>query len=434
VGIYARCWGAARHEVAEGIHRPLTLTCVTFDAIGSGHPGHVLISADLMSWRSREDELSVRQPLLDALGPGSEGRLMFCLAHTHAAPSVRTEDFSKPGGELIAAYQERLRAAALSALNRARAARVPAVLTWRYWRCDLATNRDFRDPSTGRSLCGHNPAVPADDTLLVGRITAEGDSRVIGTIVNYACHPTTLAWENRLISPDYVGAMREVVESETESPCCFLQGASGELAPAEQYTGDVSVADRHGRRLGHAVLSTLEGMAMPGRVLAYGGAVESGASLAVWSQRPEVVDETLAAYHEVLDLPLKPMPSATELEQRWRDASDPVEKERLWRRRGVRKVVGDGDSARVPLYVWRLGNSVLLGHPNEAYSPLQTALRARFSSRPVAVMNLTNGSAGYLPPASMYGSDAYAVVQTPFDRGSLERLISAGERAVTAML
>src|SRR6185503_5155147 len=106
-----------------------------------------------------------------------------------------------------------------------------------------------------------NPAVKADDTLVVGRITADDDGRVLGTLVNYACHPTTLAWENRLISPDYVGAMREVVEAHTGGgPCLFLQGASGELAPAHQYVGDTAVADRHGRRLGFSALAALEGM------------------------------------------------------------------------------------------------------------------------------------------------------------------------------
>ena len=48
-------------------------------------------------------------------------------------------------------------------------------------------------------------------------------------MVNYACHPTTLAWENTLISPDFPGAMREVVERATAAPCVFLQGASGDL-------------------------------------------------------------------------------------------------------------------------------------------------------------------------------------------------------------
>ena len=29
VGIYARSWGAAVHDVAEGIHRPMTVTALT---------------------------------------------------------------------------------------------------------------------------------------------------------------------------------------------------------------------------------------------------------------------------------------------------------------------------------------------------------------------------------------------------------------------
>ena len=30
VGIYSRNWGASKYDVAEGIHRPLMLTCITF--------------------------------------------------------------------------------------------------------------------------------------------------------------------------------------------------------------------------------------------------------------------------------------------------------------------------------------------------------------------------------------------------------------------
>ena len=77
---------------------------------------------------------------------------------------------------------------------------------------------------------------------------------MLGTLVNYACHPTTLAWENTLISPDYVGAMREVVEQHTGAPCLFLQGASGDLGPREGFVGDTAVADRNGRQLGFAAL------------------------------------------------------------------------------------------------------------------------------------------------------------------------------------
>src|SRR5205085_6602500 len=128
--------------------------------------------------------------------------------------------------------------------------------------------------------------IAADDTLLVARIVQERTHQTIGTIVNYACHPTTLGWDNKQISPDYVGAMREIIESHTAgAPCMFLQGASGELAPAEQYVADTSVADRHGRQVGFAALSTFESMRTPSR-LAYRGVVESGAPLAVFAREP----------------------------------------------------------------------------------------------------------------------------------------------------
>jgi len=46
VGIYARNWGAAKHDAAESIHRPLTLTALTLQAENDAPP-LVLIAADL---------------------------------------------------------------------------------------------------------------------------------------------------------------------------------------------------------------------------------------------------------------------------------------------------------------------------------------------------------------------------------------------------
>ena len=46
---------------------------------------------------------------------------------------------------------------------------------------------------------------------MLARVT-DPRGRLLATMINYACHPTTLAWDNTLISPDYIGALREVVE------------------------------------------------------------------------------------------------------------------------------------------------------------------------------------------------------------------------------
>ncbi|MDQ3440629.1 MAG: hypothetical protein M3478_09810, partial [Planctomycetota bacterium] len=110
IGIYARSWGAAKHDVAAGVHRPLTLTCLSFQRDADEVP-LVLIAADLGWWRSREDEWSIRGPLLEALKL-DESRLMFCLSHTHAGPSLQRENADRPGGHLIEPYQAQLRDAA----------------------------------------------------------------------------------------------------------------------------------------------------------------------------------------------------------------------------------------------------------------------------------------------------------------------------------
>jgi hypothetical protein len=432
VGIYARSWGAATHDAAQGVHRPLLLTCITFQS-SPNEPPLVLIGADLGWWRSRDDEWSVRGAVLAAISSLDESRLMFCLSHTHAGPSLQRENADRPGGHLIESYQAKLRDAAIRAARRAMESRRTATLSWRYGACDLATNRDLPEPNGKRIVCGFSPASPADDTLLVGRVSG-ADGHTIATIVNYACHPTTLAWENKLLSPDYIGAMRETIEAETNAPCLFMQGASGELAPAEQYVGDTGIADRHGRRVGFAVLSTLEAMDRPGGRLAYQGVVESGAPLAVWRQVEQPASAVIAAQRVLVPLRLKPLPSIAELEAKWRDCNDPVLKERLWRKRGVRKVVGDGDVTEMPLWIWRLGDAMLVGQPNEPYSRLQIDLRRTFRDRAVAVMNLVNGSAGYLPPRELYEQDIYQVWQSPYAAGALEILIDGAEKSIAELI
>src|SRR5436189_2333361 len=65
VGIYARNWGAAKHDAAEAIHRPLTLTCATFQTSDDSRL-QALIAADLGWWKHLWDERFVREQILKA--------------------------------------------------------------------------------------------------------------------------------------------------------------------------------------------------------------------------------------------------------------------------------------------------------------------------------------------------------------------------------
>ncbi|HVJ88072.1 MAG TPA: neutral/alkaline non-lysosomal ceramidase N-terminal domain-containing protein [Caulifigura sp.] len=435
VGVYFRCWGAAPHDVAESIHRPLTLSAMVISSPEQESP-LILICMDLPGWRTLKalpDFFARLQSVLE-VKPES---LMIALCHTHAAPTLELSE--KPldiaGGDLLYEWNQSLPEKIVSTVREARKQAVDAVLEWSTGRCGLASVRDFRDPAEdkNRFVCGYSPEATADDTLLVGRVSDQA-GKVRATIVNYACHPTTLAWENTAVSPDYIGATREVVEGATEAPMFFLLGACGELAPRYQYTGDSAVPDAHGRQLGHAVLSVLYGMEPAGVKLTYSGVMESGAPLARWTRTAAESSSRLKASRTEVDVPLKDWPTADELRRAYADCPDRALQERIKRKLGIREALGDGSTYPLELFTWQMGEAVLIGSRAEAYSILQQELRGRFADHPVACMNLVNGSIGYLPPAPLYDEDIYPVWQTPFDRGCLEKTIAAAESSIHDIL
>jgi hypothetical protein len=439
IGIYARSWGAATHDTAESIHRPLTLTALALMADesfpGGGCRPLVLLSADLGWWRDLGVFQSLRDELLRQLSLDSAS-LWFAVTHTHAAVSLPASTAGLPGGDLVERYREQLLQAALDAARYALDHATEGLLAWHAGRCQLAAVRDLPDPDPARNrwLCGYHPLQKADDTLLLGRVTGP-DGRVRATLVHYACHPTTLAWQNRALSPDFVGAMRETIEQATGgAPALYLQGASGDLAPRYQYVGDPAVADRHGRQLGYAALATLEDMEPPGSRLVFERVVESGAPLAVWSHRASIPCRRLDCAETTVEIPLKQWPSCEQLDRQLEACTDRAQQERLRRQRDIRRVLGDGPHYRLPIWIGRMGDAVWVGCMAEAYSQLQRAVRDQFPDRAIACLNLLNGSIGYLPPAELYDSDVYQVWQTPFDRGSLEQVTDAMADGIRTIL
>jgi len=328
----------------------------------------------------------------------------------------------------------------------------PATIVYGAGRCVLAAHRDYRDEATGQFVCGFNPDGDADDTVLVARAT-DDTGEVLATFVNYACHPTTLAWENELISPDFPGAMREVVEGVMPAPCIFLQGASGDLGPREGFSGDPALADRNGRQLGYAALSALEALPPAGTRFEYAGPVVSGATLGVWKHQPLPSDRIAAtgkwrlqrwtvnlAYRPELPTSDSVVAARSRFEAARKRAEETGDEglardaramiERMDRQMTRLAALPAGPEIPLPVWLWQIGDAVWLAVEAEHYQRLQRALRGRFPERPIVVMTLANGSRpSYLPSAEVYDSGVYPETIAVVARGSLERLIDAiGER------
>lgn len=430
-GIYARNWGAAAHDVADSIHLPLTVSVLSLDSPEGDGP-LVLIDADLGWWRPMSVFQRFQQRLLAEVSLESR-QVIFALGHTHAAAPLMDPDPSLEGCELLEHWLSRVYETVFDCVREAMNSTFTGTLEWNTGSCHLASVRDLPDPKGDRYLCGYNPEKNADTTLVVGRVSDDA-GKLRALLVNYACHPTTLAWENSAISPDYPGAMRQTIEATGDVVAFFLLGACGELAPKHQYVGDTRVADQHGRQLAYSALATLYDMNPPGTALNFEGAVESGAPLAVWRPHPHSCPTELKSLELAVEMELKDWPSAEELEQQRLACDDRALAERLRRKRDIRKILGDGDSFMLTINAWKIGDALLAGSCCEAYSLLQRELRSCFPDRTIICMNLINGTIGYLPPADMYDFDVYPAWQTPFARGSLERIIDGMIDALNQLL
>jgi hypothetical protein len=454
VGIYHRLWGAATHDRATGVHRQLTATALIFQAQDGSltqETEQVLVAVDhCLLWAREMDSLLGSVCETTGLAPEE---VIVTFSHTHAAGLIGVERVHLPGGELIAPYLEELARKIPHLVEEARRAVQPVVISYGTGRCALAGHRDFWDEASRQFVCGFNPAGPTDDTVLVARMTGP-DGGAVASVVNYACHPTTLAWANTLISPDFPGAMREVVERATDAPCVFLQGASGDLGPREGFVADPAVADRNGRQLGYAALAALESLPPPGTSFHYAGPVVSGATLGAWEHRSLSASQreqkgrwrlrrwaVELAYRPEVPTKEKIAPERAHWQSqeqaaqkagdaaKARDCRAMVERMTRWQTRVA--VLPPGEAFPLPIALWQIGDAFWLAVEGEHYNQLQRALRRRFPDLPIVLATLANGSrCTYLPTVEAYGKGIYQDSVAVLAAGCLEQLIDAIGRQI----
>src|SRR5690606_28212277 len=89
---------------------------------------------------------------------------------------------------------------------------------------------------------------------------------------------------NDLITPDYPGIVKRVVEQATGAKCLFLQGAAGDIGPVDGCTSrdPLTVYRKLGTRLGYAAASVAVNLSPAKKEDRYVTTLESGAPLGVF--------------------------------------------------------------------------------------------------------------------------------------------------------
>lgn len=481
VGMYHRMWGAAAHDRSTGIHRPLRATVAIMRPLDRSRQT-VLVSLDHCLLRAPEMEALLSETC--RLTGLSRLELLVTFSHTHSAGYLSRDRTDFPGGDLIAPYLDSLPSKINEAFQAAKANTQPATLTYGSTACEMGCHRDYFDEARGHYVCGFNPDAAEPLPLNVVRVTQSSphvpreDSRsgngtgesnnanralgsfvtqsVTATIVNYPCHTTTLAWENTLVSPDYVGALREVVERETNSPCLFLLAPCGDIGPRDGYVGDTSIADRNGRQVGFAALSVLAGMNPVETDHVYQGPVFSGATLGNWRHQPWTAERfasTAVTKQAAMTVPLPYLPSLPKLPAAEQLHRELIAEERTAREAGrseesatlrakverQRRLLDrirplpQGDNYPMPAWAWQWGDAFWIAVEGEPYHFLQSELTRQFPHRPLIAITLANGTnVSYLPTREAYSKpQLYQPEVALVAPGGLETLTDALSRQLS---
>jgi hypothetical protein len=436
VGIAHAAWGAQTHSRAAGVDLDLlgtVLVVASDDVVAAFVDVEYCIVEKGLADEIRRAVASLAEIPFEAV------RLSY--THTHSGPMLGPS-WLHDGDEMIPSYVASIPDRLAGAAWEARRALRPARIAVAHGACDIGVNRRLRLPN-GRVVCGRNWDGYVDREVQVVRVD-DLDEQAIATIVNFACHPTIMGPPNQLVTPDYPGVVRRVVEEAVGGKCLFLQGATGNIHAIVDYVGDPAVYRRLGAVLGHeASKLALRMRTLPTRERLV-EVWDSGAPLGIYADEPDVErDATVAVQTVRFQLPIRDYPPISELEERYESL-----KARLasLRENGPSpELIGAVGEARrtqlfmdlarkyegqptteVELHGLRIGDVAFVGFPGEPFAEIGAAVKSSSPFAHTIFGGYTNGYFGYVPTDEAFPLGGYEVeISTPFRPGAAGVIVGA---------
>ncbi len=432
-------WGAQTHQRGQGADLPFYATALV---LADEDQSIAIVDADAIGFDGEWTKKIICA--IQELTQIPAARIRFSCSHTHSGPNTFRLATISEGLDMARRYLDGLPLQIAGAVWQAQQNLRPVRCAASSGTCAINVNRRFRTPE-GAPAVGRNWGGVVDQTVRVIRFD-DYDELPVATIVHYACHPTTMAWETQFFTPDYPGAAREVVEKQIGGTCLFLQGAAGNLTPRRGFTGDVRVYRRLGTILGlEAAKIALEIETLP-RLERYKGIQQSGAAIALYDDEPcEPEVPMLQAAVRTVPMPARQFPPADELEAQAqahraelnrlrREGSDPEVKAATalatqagWRAEYAR-LYGGSKTVDLEMQCIRIGNIALLSVPGEPFIEIAQQIVAGSPFAHTLFSGYSNGGFGYIPTRAGFAEGGYETEATPFAPDAAEVLADWGIR------
>jgi len=365
VGVWLSGYGS-RNKPSEGISDKLYAKAVVLD---DGQNKMAIVSTDLL-WVPLETTNEVRGIVKKKIGI-PETNVLICATHTHFGPKVekiRKDWPDTPASKVDKSYIQKLTKkiieSIMTAAKNTRPVKLGAV---KGEISEIVYNRRTKKPDGKVSMTFRLP--PTDPNLVFGPtdpqvaiLRIEDFSRtLVGTIVNYACHPVCGATDNQefySISADYPGYTMRVVEEMEGGICLFALGTAGNMNPV-RFEGE-NHRSRIGKALGGEVLRRLQLVSTSG-------------------------DISLKAMKKQVILPVKKDLPPERLQ-------DPNKPEEL---------------LATEIQVLRIGDIYILGLPGEVLVEIGLEIKKKAGIENLFIISLSNDACGYVCHSHAYDEGGY---------------------------
>ena len=315
-------------------------------------------------------------------------------------------------------------------------------------------NRRVRADGDRPPAVGRNPTGFVDRELVVFRVD-DGQGKPLAVIANFQCHGTVLAYENKFISPDWIGMTRATVEQAFPGALSLVfQGAAGNQGPVEGFSGDLTVAHRLGRTLGHQIAAVAMQIETVKRVPTFEGFVESTAYQAKQHWRVKGPrDARLGFASRTVDVPRRTYSNAEIHSMRGRleraeghlqslpADSTPAERHQAAAR--VRRFADlleqwsrpvEPSPLQIEIQALRVGELAIVAIPGEPFAEIGRAVKAGSPFEYTMFCGYSDGIGGdYIPTAEEYPHGGYEVERSPYDPGAATKVIEAASTLLASL-
>ena len=372
--------------------------------------------------------LEIRRRIGEAVGtPASHVLINF--NHTHSGPALPDYLPDSPGQmRLQRAYQDRLIEWLVEAAAEADRTSQPARIGAGWGEAHIGVYRR-ETGSDGRDVLGEDPSVPIDSAVGVLRID-DLEGRPIATCFSYGCHTVTMGPRSSLVSSDFPGPARDLVEDTLGGLSVFLQACGGNVNPVHGIGYEVDCRDtknRTGMILGAEVVKVAADIRTNVRRATERRPMGVIPNILFWPWEPVdgdtctylgAVDETIQL--EFGDLP--PLEEAEAIRDEWRRklaharASDSRNWEISvamrfadWAEKLVEAVHEGNPPLDTLIQAIRINDIVLASVSVEAFFQTGLDVKARSPFEHTQVLGFSNGLVAYLPRAEDYPEAGWSV-------------------------